>query len=88
MKSGFHIVLGCLIGLMAVSDIFSTKEAMAADPVRLEVYDPTGATEVTELHAPRLKTLAGKTICELWNDSWEGDRTKPSSKCSRHPTKR
>ena len=27
----------------------------------LEVYDPSGATEVTELHAPRIDNLDGKT---------------------------
>jgi hypothetical protein len=46
-----------------------------AGPVALEVYNPGGAFEVTELHAPRLDTLEGKTICELSNDSWEADRT-------------
>ena len=28
----------------------------------LEVFDPSGLTEVTELHAPRLETLEGKAI--------------------------
>jgi len=53
--------------------------AAAADagPVTLEVFDPSGAVEVTQLHAPRLDTLEGKTICELSNGSWEVDRTFP-----------
>ena len=46
-----------------------------AGPVTLEVLDPCGAFEVTELFAPRLDTLEGKTICELSNDSWEAPRT-------------
>lgn len=45
--------------------------------VSLEVYDPTGKQEVTELHAPRLPSLNGKTICELSNSSWEARRTFP-----------
>jgi hypothetical protein len=52
-------------------------EPAAAGPVTLEVYDPTGAFEVTQLHAPRLDTLEGKTICEVANGSWEYDRTFP-----------
>ena len=43
----------------------------------LEVLNPTGATERTSLHAPRLDTLEGKTICELSNDSWQAHRTFP-----------
>lgn len=49
----------------------------AAEPAVLEVYDPTGAMEVTEVHAPRLDTLAGKTICELSNDTWQAHRVLP-----------
>jgi hypothetical protein len=41
------------------------------------VYDPTGGIEVVKLHAARLDTLAGKTICEVSNLSWEDDRTFP-----------
>jgi hypothetical protein len=48
-----------------------------AGPVTLEVHDPTGAFEVTQLFSPRLDTLEGKTICELYNGSWEGERTFP-----------
>ncbi len=46
--------------------------------VRLEVYNPTGAVETTLLHAPRLDTLAGKTICELSNGGWEATRIFPA----------
>ena len=35
--------------------------------VTLEVFSPTGTTEVTSLRAPRLVNLSGKTICELSN---------------------
>lgn len=50
---------------------------MAADPVTLEVYDATGAFEITKLHAPRLPDLNGKTICEISNNQWEARRTFP-----------
>jgi hypothetical protein len=43
----------------------------------MEVYDPSGATEITALHAPRLDTLAGKKIGLLSNDSWQAHRTLP-----------
>ena len=47
------------------------KEVPAgAGPVTLEVYDPSGAFEVTQLHVPRLDTLAGKTICGI-GSPWE-----------------
>jgi len=49
-----------------------------AGPVTLELFDPTGAFEVTELFSARLDTLEGKTICELSNDSWEASRTFPA----------
>ena len=39
-----------------------------------EVFAPTGALEVTNLHAPRLAGLNGKTICELGNAKWEDHR--------------
>jgi hypothetical protein len=47
----------------------------AAGPVTLEVFDPSGAFEVTQLFAPRIEDLSGKTICELTNGSWQDDRT-------------
>ena len=65
----------CLIGLMTGSGVSLTREAIAADAVTLEVYDPTGAIEVTQLFASRVADLHGKTICELSNDSWEARRT-------------
>ncbi len=46
--------------------------------VTLKVFDPTGAIEVTQLFAPRLTDLNGKTICEVSNTSWEAARTFPA----------
>lgn len=44
----------------------------------LDVYDPTGATEVSELHAPRLAQLAGRTVAFLSNDMWQAHRMLPA----------
>ncbi len=49
----------------------------SAQNVELEVFEPTGALEATQLHAPRIDNLAGKTICEIWNGHFEGQRTFP-----------
>jgi len=43
--------------------------------VTMEVNHPAGGLEPTELHAPRVKDLSGKTICELSNGKWEDLRT-------------
>jgi len=53
------------------------KAFMAPEPVNLDVYDPRGGVEVTQLFAPRLPNLDGKTICELANRMWESTRTFP-----------
>jgi hypothetical protein len=49
----------------------------AAGPVTLEVLDPSGVSVVTQVHAPRLDTLEGKTICLLINGIWQSWRTAP-----------
>lgn len=66
-----------LIGLLIMPAVTLTK-ATAADPVTLKVFNPTGAFEVTQLHAPRLPDLRGKTICELSNGGWEDHRILPA----------
>ena len=43
----------------------------------LRVFDPSGATEVTHLHAARLESLAGRTIAVLSNDMWQAHRMLP-----------
>ena len=43
----------------------------------LEMFDPTGATEISTPYAPRLDTLEGKTICEVSNNQWQAHRTFP-----------
>ena len=50
---------------------------MTGHLVKLRVNNPTGVLETSMLHADRLDTLDGKTICELSNGSWEFDRIFP-----------
>jgi hypothetical protein len=46
--------------------------------VRLEVLNPTSEVTVSATNAPRLDTLNGKTICELWTTGhWGGELTFP-----------
>lgn len=65
-----------MIGLAAWPRFFA-GDAAAADPVTLSVYDPTGSAQVSQLFAPRVDTLAGKTVCELTDSMWESGRTFP-----------
>lgn len=65
-----------LLGMMVVLSPFSGP-AQAADLVTLAVLDPTGAYEVTQLHAQRLSTLNDKVVCEISSYNWEWERTFP-----------
>lgn len=40
----------------------------------MEVFDPTGATEVSVAFAPRLPDLADKKVAMLSNGMWQSDR--------------
>jgi hypothetical protein len=44
---------------------------------RIEFFDPSGQLEVTQKHAPRLDTLAGKRIGFVSNEQWQAFRTLP-----------
>jgi hypothetical protein len=48
-----------------------------ACPMILKVHNPSGAYEVTPLHAPRVSDLNGKTICELSDNMWQDFRIFP-----------
>ena len=43
----------------------------------IEVYNPSGAIEITEVHAPRLPEMQGRTVCELSDRVWEDFRIFP-----------
>ena len=81
MKNRCHVgrlsALALLVALMAMLDVPFTKEATGQNPVTLELYNPTGAFEVSETFAPRLADLNGKRICEISNHQWEAERTFP-----------
>lgn len=47
---------------------------------KLEFYDPSGTLEVTQQHAPRLDTLAGKRIGFVSNEQWQAYRMLPMLK--------
>ena len=65
------------VGPAGPAGIGSIAPVGGEGPVTLEVFDPTGAIEVTQLFSPRLDTLEGKTICEVTDNIWEADRTFP-----------
>ena len=48
--------------------------------VKLEFYDPSGTLEVTQPHAPRLASLAGKRIGFVSNEQWQAYRMLPMLK--------
>ena len=48
--------------------------------VTLEFHDPCGPLEVTQQHAPRLDTLAGKRIGFVSNEQWQAFRMLPRLK--------
>ena len=41
------------------------------------VFDPSGATEITRLHAPRLEALDNKNVAMLSDDMWQAHRILP-----------
>jgi hypothetical protein len=43
----------------------------------LKVFDPSGATEITQLHATRLPSLANKNVAMLSDDMWQAHRMLP-----------
>lgn len=80
MRSRFcaGVLFAVWAGVLSLSVAPLATEAIAADPVTLTLFDPTGAFQVTQTFAPRLEDLRGKTICEVTDDSWETTRTFPA----------
>jgi predicted NAD-dependent protein-ADP-ribosyltransferase YbiA (DUF1768 family) len=48
--------------------------------IKLEFYDPAGALEVTQPHAPRLASLEGRRIGFVSNEQWQAYRMLPMLK--------
>jgi len=46
----------------------------------LEFHDPSGTFEVTQQHAPRLASLAGRRIGFVSNEQWQAYRMLPMLK--------
>ncbi len=74
--SGMFSITSFLLSPVLLAGL-SPKGVLASDRVSLVVFNPTGGRQVGELHAPRLDTLEGKTICEISNMGWEAIRTFP-----------
>ena len=87
MLSAGALLAGCSSGGQAASastdTAASSASASASAPsseqsstgkVSLEVYDPTGSFEITQVFTERLDSLDGKTIAFLSDDSWEDRR--------------
>jgi hypothetical protein len=45
--------------------------------MHIEFHDPTGTLEVTQSHAARIDSLAGKRIGFLSNEQWQAHRMLP-----------
>jgi hypothetical protein len=77
MKNQKSLLLGMLF-VVFVFGYASEGIVVAAEGPGYEVVYPLGrSTMPTKPPAPRLDTLEGKTICELWNDKFHGDKTFP-----------
>ncbi|MFM9972459.1 MAG: hypothetical protein ACKVQK_29095 [Burkholderiales bacterium] len=48
--------------------------------VTLEFFDPSGALEKAQPHAPRLDTLKGKRVAFVSNEQWQAFRMLPLMK--------
>jgi len=68
---------GSVIGGATVAAV--TPLPAATEPVKLTLFDPTGAQEITHLFASRLPDLNSKVIAELAVDptKWQPHRTMP-----------
>jgi len=73
-------MFACLIAVIVF--VFSSpQDTTASEPSDEPVYkvvSPTGESTVSlSTMAPRLDTLAGKTVCMVWNNAFKSDVTLP-----------
>jgi hypothetical protein len=68
---------GAILGGATIANM--APLAKSADPVKLTLFDPTGAQEITHLFAARLPDLNGRVIAQLAVDptKWQPHRTMP-----------
>jgi len=71
-------VVGSVVGVISLIGLLTMpKLAFGEGPV-FDVVNPVGISTIqVKPLAPNLKTLEGKTICELWNYMFHGDVTFP-----------
>ncbi len=82
MKSGGTAIrmIACLVVLMlfaAGGSQYAAASAPSAEPT-YKVVSPLGESTVKMTSmAPRMDTLAGKTVCMVWNSAFKSDVTLP-----------
>ncbi len=79
MKHSKGVLLLVLLAILlaGAASPLTAKVSAADESVTIAVFNPTGASEVTQVFAPRLPDLNGKTICQLSLGIWEANRTFP-----------
>jgi len=71
------VILKAMLTLMIFVGWGMASAVMAAES-NFEVVYPIGKPTISKQPpAPRLDTIEGKTICELWNGMFHGDKTFP-----------
>ena len=74
---------GAAMGAAALAGCTKNETPAADDTpatpekVKITVFDPTGAMEITQTYSPRLDTLEGKTIAFLTDAMWRYDASFP-----------
>jgi hypothetical protein len=79
---GMVICMRAVFVAVILVAVGSPQDAAASEPSAepvFKVVSPVGENTVTATTmAPRLDTLAGKTICMVWNHSFKADVTLPA----------
>jgi hypothetical protein len=76
-KSFFLLVLVVTTAVVMQYPAGAGQSEEKESGVSMEVYNPSGAVQVKQIHAPRLQQLQNMTICELSDHMWESHRTFP-----------
>jgi hypothetical protein len=72
------LIVGSLMGVIILIGLLTMPILAFAEGPVFDVVSPVGISTIqVKPLAPSLKTLEGKTICELWNYMFYGDVTFP-----------